>query len=267
MLQNQARVLHTPDDIAKALRNASDIGVPIEPFGHTLPSADVELAYQIQELNTQHALNQGRRLVGRKIGLTATAVQQQLGVNQPDYGMLFSDMAYMHNDEISLSKLIQPKIEAEVALVLNKDMSEPDTTLPELLDAIEYALPALEIVDSRVKDWRISIVDTIADNASSALYVLGAQPVDIQNVDLEFCGMIMTRHGNELSVGCGLSCLGHPLRAALWLVRQMAVSGRPLSAGDTILTGALGPMAALDRPGRIEARIRGLGHVSANFTE
>lgn len=267
MAPHQPNTSQSPQAVAEALRSARETRIPIDPVGEPFSSAGIDLAYQIQDINTDHDLAQGRRLVGRKIGLTSPAVQRQLGVDQPDYGMLFADMAHMHNDEISLATLIQPKIEAEVALVLRKDIHAADTTLPELMDSIDYLLPALEIVDSRVKDWKIDIFNTVADNASSAFYVLGAKPARLRDVDLALCGMMMSRNGVELSTGCGAACLGHPLRAALWLARRMAAHGRPLQAGDTILTGALGPMAALASPGRVEASINGLGQVGVTFTE
>ena len=242
-------------------------GRPVEPFHNELPPGDVQAAYDIQEINTRLWLGQGRRLAGRKIGLTSVAVQRQLGVGEPDYGMLFADMLLCDGDEVPAGSLLQPKVEAEVALVLNRDLPDPSTTIVELMAAVEYVLPAIEVVDSRVKDWKITIQDTVADNASSALVFLGMTPVRLETVDLRLAGMLMERRGEEVSSGVGWACLGHPLRAALWLVRRMAEVGRPLAAGDLIMSGALGPMVSC-HPGDIfEARIAGLGSVRAVFAD
>ncbi|WP_456752190.1 2-keto-4-pentenoate hydratase [Bradyrhizobium sp. USDA 4461] len=208
----------------------------------------------------------GRRLVGRKIGLTSKAVQQQFGVDQPDYGALFADMEVSTGETIDVAKLIQPRVEAEIALVLDRGLSGEDVTLGELMRSIAYAVAALEIVDSRIRDWKISILDTVADNSSSADYVLGAAPRRLTDVDLEACGMTMTRNGTIVSVGCGSACLGHPLRAGLWLARAMARAGQPLRGGDVVLTGALGPVSPVSVGEVYEARVSGFGPVSVTFT-
>jgi 2-keto-4-pentenoate hydratase len=203
--------------------------------------------------------------VGRKIGLTAPAVQRQLGVDQPDYGMLFDDMAVADGEPLRWSRLMQPKVEAEVALVLERELPEPGITMAQLLRAVAFALPAIEIVGSRIADWNIRFVDTVADNASSSAFVVGNAPVSLQGLDLRLAGMVMERAGEQVSLGAGAACLGHPLNAALWLANRMAALGRGLQAGDLVLTGALGPMVAA-RPGDVfEARIQGLGSVRAVF--
>jgi len=148
-------------------------------------------AYAVQEINTLAALAAGRRLSGRKIGLTSLAVQQQLGVDQPDFGMLFADMEYHDGATIDSARLIQPKVEGEIAFVLGRDLPHPDTTLSELLRAVDHVLPALEIVDSAIEDWKITLVDTVADNASSGLYVLGKTPVSLRGLDLALEGMLL----------------------------------------------------------------------------
>lgn len=251
--------------LASALREAHENRKAIAPLRDQLPEGNIDLAYAIQQSNTDHWLAKGRRLVGRKIGLTSRSVQKQLGVDQPDYGMLFADMQVLDGDAISLSNLLQPKVEGEIALVLERDLDMPNATIPELISAIAYALPAIEVVDSRIADWKIGIVDTVADNASSGLYVLGNRPVKLQDFDARLCGMVMERNGDQISVGAGAACLGHPLNAALWLVRKMVECGQPLKAGDVLLTGALGPMAAVTGNETIEVRISGLGSVRAVF--
>jgi 2-keto-4-pentenoate hydratase len=160
---------------------------------------------------------------------------------------------------------MQPKCEAEVALVLCKDLSDERLTVTDLIDATAYALPAIEIVGSRIAKWDIRITDTIADNASSGLYVLGNRPVKLADVDLRLAGMVMERRGEPVSFGAGAACLGHPFNAALWLARTMTGVGSPLKAGDVVLTGALGPMVAVEPGDVFEARMQGLGSVRAVF--
>jgi 2-keto-4-pentenoate hydratase len=238
---------------------------PIDPIAAELGTKDVASAYAVQAEVTRRGLAEGRRLVGRKIGLTSKAVQQQLGVDQPDYGALFADMEIVTGGEIRTANLIQPRIEAEIAIVLDRDVAEPDVTMGELMRAVAYVVPALEIVDSRIKDWKITILDTVADNGSSARFVLGAAPKRLTDLDLEACGMAMTRNGAIVSVGSGAACLGHPLKAALWLARAMSAAGHSLRAGDVVLTGALGPVSPATSGEFYEARISGFAPVNVRF--
>ncbi len=253
---------------ANALMAASRDQKPIAPIAADFgDNADLDAAYAVQEHVTKAALAEGRRLVGRKIGLTSVAVQAQMGVDQPDYGMLFADMEYADGETIPAGMFIQPKVEAEIAFVLGRDLPSQDLTVNELIGAIDYALPAMEIVDSRIRDWKIGILDTIADNASSGGYVLGSRPVRLADFDLRLCGMVMERLGQPVSFGAGMACMGNPLIAAQWLARKMAEVGRPLCAGDVILSGALGPMVAA-RPGdSFRVAINGLGDVNTYFAK
>ncbi len=251
--------------VASRLRQAADSGKAIGPIRDELQAGGVAAAYAVQQANTEHYLAQGRRLVGRKIGLTSKSVQQQLGVDSPDFGMLFADMAVCDGEEIALGKVLQPKAEAEIAFVLERDLTQPGTTLAELVSAVAYALPAVEVVGSRIENWNIKLLDTIADNASSGLFVLGAEPKKIDGLDLRLCGMVMERRGVPISVGAGAACLGNPLNAALWLARTMVEVGRPLKAGDIIMSGALGPMVPAAAGDVLDTRINGLGSVRAVF--
>lgn len=259
--ETDPRVVAAADALAKAL----DSGVPIAPIKDELTPLGLDGAYAVQERLTARALSAGRRLVGRKIGLTSKAVQAQLGVDQPDYGMLYADMEIAEHEEIAPSRFISPRVEAEVAFVLGQDVNDPDVTLGQIIRAIDFALPAIEIVDTRIADWKISILDTIADNASSGAYVLGGSPVKVDALDLRLCGMVLEHQGEPVSVGCGAACLGNPLAAAVWLARTMAKVGRPLVAGDVILSGALGPMVSVTPGGGYQARINGLGSVNVRF--
>ena len=250
---------------ARRIRDAYRRGRPIRPVRDALPKGDLTAAYQVQRANTDHWVGQGRRIVGRKIGLTAKAVQAQLGVDQPDYGMLFADMAVVDGDEIPAGEVMQPRVEAEIALVLAQDLFDEQLTVLDLIDAVAYALPAIEVVGSRIAKWDIDIVDTISDNASSGKFVLGTRPVALEDLDLRRCGMTMELRGEPVSVGAGVACLGNPLNAALWLARRMVAVETPLCAGDVVMTGALGPMAAVAPGDVVEARIEGLGSVRAAF--
>jgi len=254
-------------NLAQRINDAWRTQLPITPIRDHFAEGDTEGAYAVQNVNTTRWEAEGRRLVGRKIGLTSKAVQKQLGVDQPDYGMLFDDMEVPDGWEVSRKSLIQPKVEAEVAFVVGRDLTDPQMTLAEVIRAVEFALPAIEIVDSRVADWKIGIIDTIADNASSGLYVLGSQPKLLKDIDLRLCGMVLECRGEPLSTGVGAACLGNPLSAMWWLARTMARAGRPLKAGDTVLSGALGPMVQVQWGEVMEARIAGLGSVRAAFSK
>ena len=253
------------ESIASKLRGAAESGNPIPPIREELAAGGIQAAYAVQNANTQHAIKQGRRLVGRKIGLTSKSVQKQLGVDSPDFGMLFADMAFNDGEEVPLAKVMQPKVEAEVAFVLEKDLTQPQVTLTDVISAVAYALPAIEIVGSRIAKWDIKLLDTVADNASAGLFVLGAEPRKLDGLDLRLCGMVMELRGEAASVGAGAACLGHPLNAALWLARTMVEVGRPLKAGDVVMSGALGPMVAVKPGDVIDTRINGLGSVRAAF--
>ncbi|MGW2823111.1 2-keto-4-pentenoate hydratase [Streptomyces sp. NPDC001443] len=252
-------------EAASVLEEAARNGVPCPPVRGLLPEGDVAAAYAVQRRHVERSLAGGRRAAGRKIGLTSPAVQRQLGVSQPDFGVLFADMAVPEGRPIAPGRLLQPKVEAEVALVLAADLPHRDPTVADLLRVTAFALPALEIVDSRIADWDITIVDTVADNASCGLFVLGGTPAPLDQLDLRAARMTLTKNGETVSTGSGADCLGSPLTAALWLAATLAGLGDPLRAGDVILTGALGPMAAAAAGDEFTARIEGLGTVAAAF--
>lgn len=237
-------------------------GATIAPMRETLEPGDGATAYAIQDVNTRFWQGQGRRIIGRKIGLTAKAVQIQLGVDQPDYGVLFDDMLVEDGGTLAASRLIQPKAEAEVALVLRDAITMANPTRADVAAATECAIAAIEVVDSRIADWKITFADTVADNGSSAFFVLGQDRRPLDGLDLYTCGMAMEINGTVASLGAGAACLGHPLEAAAWLARVMVDNGTPLGAGDIVMTGALGPMVALQPGDHVEAKIGGLGSVS-----
>jgi 2-keto-4-pentenoate hydratase len=252
-------------EAAKCIRDAYATGTPCAPVRDLLPDGDIEAAYAVQEENTKKWVAEGRTLVGRKIGLTSAAIQNQLGVDQPDYGMLFADMSVTNGDEVATGRLLQARIEAEIAFVLGDDLNADRLTTVDLINAIDYALPAIEIVDSRISEWDIRLTDTIADNASSGLFVLGDSPRNLSEIDLQLCDMVVDRRGETVSIGTGAACMGNPLNATRWLAETMARAGRPLSAGDIVLSGGLGPMVTAEPGDVFEARISGLGSVTAAF--
>jgi 2-keto-4-pentenoate hydratase len=251
-------------DAAERLR-AAYTGQTVAPLRDTLEPGDIDGAYAIQAINTRWWLDQGRRIVGRKIGLTAEAVQRQLGVDQPDFGVLFDDMRIADGGVLPLAKVIQPKAEAEVALILAHDLDKVDATPEDVAAATRGAVAAIEIVDSRIADWKITFADTVADNGSSAFFVLGGDEKPLDGLDLLNCKMSLALNGEVASTGVGSACLGHPLNAAAWLARTLAVRGEPLKAGDIILTGALGPMVVLTPGAQVSATIEGLGTVGFTY--
>ncbi len=246
---------------ADALQAARASRQPIARISETFEVKTLADAYAVAALNTERALQAGRKLSGRKVGLTSKAVQLQLGVDQPDYGVLFTDMEFIDGDVVPTSPLIHPKAEGEVAFVIGHEMSDPDLSWGRFLLAVAYALPAIEIVDSAIADWRITLVDTVADNASCGLYVLGTDPKTLGQLQLAECGMDFRLNGQTVSVGSGVACMGHPLRAAFWLAKTMATLGQPLQAGDLVMSGALGPMFTFKPGDELTLSIGGLGQV------
>jgi 2-keto-4-pentenoate hydratase len=245
------------ETLAQRLRNAYRCGA-VPPLRDGLDPTDVNGAYQVQTANTAHWVAQGRKIAGRKVGLTAKAVQAQLGVNQPDFGVLFADMAIANKGILPASKVLQPKVEAEVALIMARAVEAP-MTREAVAAAVSAVVPAIEIVDSRIADWKITFADTVADNGSSAFFVLGDNAQPLKGLDLWSCGMVLEINGDVRSLGAGAACLGHPLDAALWLAKTLAARGEQLNAGDVVLTGALGPMVAIQPGDKVRATIGGLG--------
>jgi len=252
---------------AKRLREAESTGIVCEPIRDIIGETDIEKAYAVQEVNTNLRIKEGARVVGSKIGLTAPVVQKQLGVDQPDFGMLWHDREVANGDEISMQVLMQPRVEAELAFILNKDLTSDKLTSIDIISAIEYVLASIEIVGSRIKNWDVKITDTIADNASASHWVVGHQPAKLSNIDLLNCKMVMENNGKIVSEGVGKNCLGSPINATLWLAQQMVKMGRPLQAGEVILTGALGPMVNVQAGDNFRATIDGVGEVSVKFVE
>lgn len=256
---------HLISEAADRLAGASKTGSPCAPVRDLIGREDIDAAYRIQTRNIEALLASGRTLVGRKIGLTSPAVQQQLGVNQPDFGVLLDDFDVSGDDAVDSSRLLQPRIEAEIAFVLSADITEPidAAQAPTFVDTVSAAF---EIVDSRVANWDISLADTVADNASSGLYVLGDSLACSEAPNLAEVSMTMSADGEQVSSGVGSDCLGSPWEALVWLANTSLTYGRPLRAGEVILSGALGPMVSVTPGSTYTASITGIGDVTAAFT-
>lgn len=262
--------LAAPDAVQAAvdrLTAAAETGKPCAPVRDLIGAADIAVAYAVQERLTVARLAAGAGIVGRKIGLTSEAVQLQLGVDQPDFGVLFDDMSYGEPEVIPSRRLLQPKAEAEIAFVLSEDLVDGPFDARQVRSAVAYAVPALEIVDSRIAGWDITFSDTVADNASSGLFVLGSTKRTLAEFEPVDAVMLMAVDGNVVSQGTGAACLGDPLIALAWLAAKAREFGSPLLSGQVILSGALGPMVAIGPTSVVTAEISGLGTVAATFSE
>ncbi|MDA7836686.1 fumarylacetoacetate hydrolase family protein [Salibacteraceae bacterium] len=254
------------NEAALQLRNSSKTKTTCSPVRNLIGATDIESAYKVQEINIAERINRGAKPVGSKVGLTSFAVQKQLGVDQPDFGVLLDDMVVEQGGTVDYNLLMQPKVEAEVAFVLKSDLPSVEISEAALVDAIDYAVASIEIVGSRVENWDIHITDTIADNASASHFVLGTQHVNLADLDLVGCEMKLWLNEEIVSEGKGEACMGSPINAALWLANTMVKRGKPLKAGDVILSGALGPMAPVKPGDKVRASIEGLGDVAVNFS-
>ncbi|MFV2107528.1 2-keto-4-pentenoate hydratase [Micromonospora sp. LOL_015] len=256
---------HLRDRAAARLRRAAYERLPCQPVRDLLGSDDVDAAYAVQAANTWHACELGRHRIGRKVGLTSSAVRRQLGVHQPDLGTLLDDALVPSAGRVDPGRLLQPRIEAEVAFVLGRDLDATTADVEQVRDAVEYAVAALEICDSRIAGWDISITDTVADNASAGLFVLGPDRVDISDLDLSAVTMTMHRNGTQVASGSGADCLDDPLNALRWLANAALTYGEPLQAGEIVLSGALGPMVPVTAGDEVAATISAVGSVAVSI--
>lgn len=256
----------THQQAAQRLIGAAASGEPCDPIRDLFSAGTVDDGYAVQQLVIEQT-RAGARRVGRKIGLTSAAVQHQMGVSTPDFGVLFADMAIGDDEPVPRTRLLQPRVEAEVAFVLRRDLPERPVIASDVLRATDFVVAAIEIVDSRIKDWSISIVDTVGDNASSGMFVLSGTPRRLRDIDdLRACAMsLVTSAGDTVSSGLGAACLGSPINAVVWLANAVAERGAPLQAGEVILSGSLGPLVTVQRGLTYEATISGLGSVRASF--
>jgi 2-keto-4-pentenoate hydratase len=254
--------------LAQSLREAESSRVPIAPLTSEHPELTVADAYRIQQLNVHARKEAGGLVRGRKIGLTSVAMQQQLGVEEPDFGALFADMLVEEGDAIPVGELIAPRVEAEIAFVMETELKGPGVTSADALRAVAGALPAIEIIDSRVADWKIKLPDTIADNASSARVVCGGKLTPIEMIeDLRLIGMSLTVNGAVAATGAGAAVLGNPIRCIAWLANKLGEFGVPLRAGDLVIAGALHAALPVTPGDSVQAQFSELGSVTTRFGE
>ena len=251
--------------LADVLATARKTRRPIAPITKTHPGFTVEEAYAVQEVTTGRRLAAGERIVGHKIGLTSPAVQAQLGVSEPDFGMLFDVDRVPDGGALSMDTLIQPKVEAEIAFILKDDLTAGPVTVERAAAAIDHAVAAIEIVDSAIEDWKITLPDTVADNASAAKFLIGTDRLPLDKVDLHLAGMELLHNGRQASLGVAAACLGNPLNAVAWLANKMIELGRPLGRGDIVLSGALGPMVTVAAGDEIAVHVQGFKPLHLSF--
>lgn len=252
----------TIEALAKRLRDADTHYAPIAPIRDELPPGDIESAYAVQLVNTEFALRSGERIVGHKIGLTSSAIQARLGVNEPDFGILFESLSVPPGSTFAHDQVLLPRVEAEVAVILGGALEDPASTFDDVSVAVDHVRPALEIVGSRIRDWDIGIVDTVADNASSGIFCLGETAVDPAGFDLAAAAAVTSIDGRVVAEGSGATCMGHPFNAVLWLAKRMIANGTPLQPGEVIMSGALSPMVDFGVGTTAHATIEGLGEVA-----
>jgi 2-oxopent-4-enoate/cis-2-oxohex-4-enoate hydratase len=249
------------DALYSAMRDAKTIA----PLTQTYPELTIEQAYKIQQRMLTRRLQDGEKIIGKKIGVTSKAVMDMLGVHQPDFGYLTDAMVISEGEAIARGVLIQPKAEGEIAFVLKHDLMGPGVSAADVIRATAFVMPCFEIVDSRIQDWKIKIADTVADNASCGLFVLGDTAVDISDIDLYTCGMVLEKNGDIVSTGAGGAALGSPINAVAWLANTLGVLGIPLKAGEVILSGALAAMCPALPGDQFRVSIGGLGSCSVRF--
>ncbi len=238
---------------------------PVRPLLEREPDIRIEDAYKIQEHFVARRVQAGESIVGKKIGATSKPVQDFLGVYQPDFGMLTSGMVYQEGDTIDLSKLIQPKAEAELAFVLKADLKGPGITAMDVIRATDYVLPCFEIVDSRITDWKIKIQDTVADNASCGVFVLGKTKGDLRKLDITLAGMVLEKNGEIFSTGVGAAVQGSPANAVAWLANTLGALGIPFKAGEVILSGSQSALVPVVDGDELVCTVGGLGSCRVKF--
>ena len=255
----------TINDLGRRLYDAWDNATQITPITESAPDITIEEAYQVQLSMINRRLLQGESIVGKKIGITAKAVMNMLGVNQPDFGHLMSGMEFKESQSLPFEIFCQPKGEGEIAFLLKKDLTGPGITTYQVIAATDCVLPAFEIVDSRIENWNIKIQDTVADNASAAAFVLGSPKRSIQGIDLATCGMVLKKNGEIIGTGTGAATLDHPLNAVAWLANMLGSLGMSLKAGEVILSGSLSIMFPIQSGDTLEMEIEGIGKTTCQF--
>ncbi|MBT2766843.1 2-oxopent-4-enoate hydratase [Stenotrophomonas sp. ISL-67] len=256
-----AEIVAHATDLHRALRD----GQAIEPLSERIAGLRLEDAYAISRNLLQRRLDEGERVVGKKIGATSSAVQRMLKVDQPDFGFLTDRMAVRNGATLSLDGMIAPRAEGEIAFHLKHDLCGPGITHHDVVAATESLSVCFEIVDSRIRDWKIGITDTVADNASAAAFVLGDRRVPPKGLDLGTLGMVVEKNGELVASGAGAAALGSPINCVVWLANTLGRLGTPLKAGETILSGALVPLIPVQRGDHMCVRVGALGSAEVHF--
>ncbi|MGH8434360.1 MAG: 2-oxopent-4-enoate hydratase [Pseudomonas sp.] len=257
----QQKIIQLGDELYQALCS----GQTIAPLTERHPEITIEDAYHVQQQLLARRIEQGAHVVGKKIGVTSKVVMDMLDVHQPDFGYLLDTMIYNEGETIPMDSLIQPKAEGEIAFILKRDLMGPGISNADVLRATECVMPCFEIVDSRITDWKIKIQDTVADNASCGVFVLGDHAVDPRRVDLSTCGMVLEKNGEIVGTGAGAAALGSPVNAVTWLANTLGRLGIPLKAGEVILSGSLAAMFPVKAGDNLRVSIGGMGGCSVRF--
>jgi 2-oxopent-4-enoate hydratase len=264
-------IMSVHQELADRLWSAQFDGTPCQALTETHPELTLQDAYEIQSLNLSRRMTKqglfggSTRHVGRKVGITSRAVQGWLGVTEPDYGGLLCDMAVPDGGRADISKLLQPRVEGEIAFVLKRSLFGPGVTAAQVVAATDFVIPAIEIIDSRIRDWKFKIEDTVADNASSGMFVLGARPMPLASIDLRTIGMTLRKNGEVVSTGAGAACLGNPVNAVVWLVNKLGEHGISLAPGEVILSGALGPVSPVVAGDRVSVAVGRAPEINVTF--
>ena len=255
----------TIEALGDSLYDALVARTPIAPLSAAHPDMTIEDAYHVQQRMIARRLEKGDRVIGKKIGVTSKAVMNMLGVHQPDFGYLLDSMVFNEGESVDMDTLIQPKAEGEIAFLLKKDLQGPGVTAADVLAATEGVMACFEIVDSRIQDWKIKIQDTVADNASCGVFVLGDRLVDVRDVDLTTCGMVLEKNGEIVATGAGAAAMGHPANAVAWLANTLGAHGIALEAGEVVLSGSLGIMVPVKAGDNLRVTIGGIGGCGVRF--
>ncbi len=261
MTMTPALIEQLGDELYQALTQRQTL----EPLTNRHADITIEDAYAIQQHMLARRLAAGEKVVGKKIGVTSQAVMNMLGVFQPDFGWLTDGMVFNEGESVPANTLIQPKAEGEIAFLLKKTLQGPGVTAADVLAATEGVMACFEIVDSRIRDWKIKIQDTVADNASCGVLVLGDRLVDVRDVDLATCGMVLEKNGEIVATGAGAAALGHPANAVAWLANTLGRLGIALEAGEVVLSGSLGIMVPVQAGDNLRVTIGGIGGCSVRF--
>ena len=260
-MMDKSKIEHYGDELYNALITRTAVA----PLTDREADITIEDAYQIQQHMIQRRLDAGETIIGKKIGVTSKVVMDMLKVNQPDFGMMTSGMVFNEGESIDTSTMIAPRAEAEVAFVLKSDLMGPGVTAADVLRATDFVVPCFEIVDSRIQDWKIKIQDTVADNASCGVLVLGGRRKSPADIDLALAGMVLEKNGEIISTSTGAAVQGSPVNAVAWLANTLGNLGIGLKAGEVILSGSQSPLVPVKAGDSLVCTVGGLGGTSVRF--